>query len=142
MTSAGAIVTVIVAILGGLSGAAALARTFLERPKVRADAMTTVNAAAINTLDDLRKDTKDLRAQLAEVRAQNRGCEERIDQMEDREDRYVRAVRLMAAYINDMHGVFKQGGLVPPPQPISPQELERLLSRFASDTPGDGGPLK
>jgi BMFP domain-containing protein YqiC len=92
VNSTGAIVAVIGAVIGGLSGAAALIRTFLERPKVRADAMTTVNAAAINTLDDIRKDASDLRQQVAALRAENRLCESRIDQLEDREDKYVRAV--------------------------------------------------
>jgi BMFP domain-containing protein YqiC len=141
VNSTGAIVAVIGAVIGGLSGAAALIRTFLERPKVRADAMTTVNAAALTTLDDIRKDASDLRQQVAALRAENRLCESRIDQLEDREDKYVRAIRLLAAYIGDMHNAFAKAGIVPPPEPISPKELERLLTRFAHETPGDGGPL-
>jgi chromosome segregation ATPase len=138
MNPTAAAVAIIAAILGGLAGIAALIRTFLERPKIRADAMSVVNAAAVATLGDLRQDADTLRAEVAQMRTENRALDDRLNMMESREDRYIRAIRLLVGYTTEMHEALSKAHLVPPPHPISPQELERLLSRFSDALPRNG----
>lgn len=137
MESGGVWAAVGAAVVGGLTGIGALIKTFLDRPKNRADTMRVVNQAAIDTLEQIQGDAADLRNQMTAIRAERREDQRRIDELEIHEDRYVRAIRLLANYVADLHTVLEQAKprLVPPPEPISPAELERLLSRFAQENP-------
>jgi hypothetical protein len=128
VTSAG-IATAAAAIVGGLTGLAALVRTFIDKPKIRADAMATVNAAALSTMNRIDEDAKSVRAQMGELRALHERCEQRIDWLEEREDLLVRAIRLQGEYISETHQILEKAGLVPPPKPFDPDEMARLLSR-------------
>jgi cell division protein FtsB len=131
-TSVGAWVAIIVAIIGGMSGIAALIRTFLERPKMRADAMTLVNTAALETMEKISQDAAGVRARLNELSDANRKAEDRIDELEDREDRLVRALRLLAEYSQESHVILTKAGIVPPPPPLAQTDLDRLLARNAN----------
>lgn len=138
MTPVGAWVAVIVAVVGGLSGLGALIKTFLERPKLRADAMTLVNTAALETMASIKETAAATQTRLDEVERENERHEDRIGELEDRDDRHVRAMRLLVAYIAEMHSVFERGGLVPPPNPLSASDLDELLIRIKR-TVKDGG---
>jgi cell division protein FtsB len=131
-TSVGAWVAIIVAVIGGMSGIAALIRTFLERPKMRADAMTLVNTAALETMEKISQDAAGVRARLNELSDANRKAEDRIDELEDREDRLVRALRLLAEYSQESHVILTKAGIAPPPPPLAQTDLDRLLARNAN----------
>jgi cell division protein FtsB len=131
-TSVGAWVAIIVAVIGGMSGIAALIRTFLERPKMRADAMTLVNTAALETMEKISQDAAGVRARLNELSDANRKAEDRIDELEDREDRLVRALRLLADYSRQSHAILTDAGIAPPPPPLAQTDLDRLLARNAN----------
>jgi uncharacterized coiled-coil protein SlyX len=86
VSTGGAWVAIITSIIAGLAGFAALIRTFLERPKYRADAMTLVTQAATDQMATLRGDNDDVRKRLAAVEAKLASVEEKLDVTQDQLD--------------------------------------------------------
>jgi septal ring factor EnvC (AmiA/AmiB activator) len=86
MTTGGAWIAIVTSIIAGLAGFAALIRTFLERPKYRADAMTLVTQAATDQMATLRGDNDDVRKRLASVEQKLASVEEKLDLTQDQLD--------------------------------------------------------
>lgn len=127
MNGAGGWTAVLLAIIGGIAGIAALIRTFLERPRIRAEAMKTINDTALSTMKEIDATALAARQEAAEARRELRDAEDRIDELEENEGRHIRAIRLLAGYVIENHRVLEQAGLVPPPMPLSRDEIESLL---------------
>jgi septal ring factor EnvC (AmiA/AmiB activator) len=136
MSSAGAWVTIITAVIAGLAGFAALIKTFLERPKYRADAMTLVTQAATDQMKTLREDNVDVRKRLAEVEkrldetlAKVRDTEDKLDTTEDalvstrRQNELLRQqnrilvqhARAAAVWAERYYNAEHPAGMLPPP---------------------------
>lgn len=130
MTPLGAWVAVIAAVIGGMTGIAALVRTLQEKPRMRADTMAIVNQRALDTMQKIQENADATQTRLDLVEAENRRHEDRIGELEDRDDRHVRALRMLIGYVAELHTVFEQAGLVPPPNPLADHELDELLVRI------------
>ena len=130
MTTTGAWVTIITAVIAGLAGFAALIKTFMERPKYRADAMTLVTNAATEQMKTIREDNVDVRARLAAVEVRQDATTKLLEETEDKLDFAERQNRTLArqnkalmAHIVRMHDWFNAyyqaghpPGMLPPPQ--------------------------
>jgi septal ring factor EnvC (AmiA/AmiB activator) len=86
VSQGGAWVAIITSILAGLAGFAALIRTFLERPKMRADAMTLVTQAATDQMKTIRDDNTDVRARLTLVETKLETALVRLSEANDKID--------------------------------------------------------
>jgi hypothetical protein len=84
MTTGGAWIAIVTSIIAGLAGFAALIRTFLERPKYRADAMTLVTQAATDQMATLKGDNDDVRKRLSAVEAKLEVALEKVDAAESK----------------------------------------------------------
>jgi len=96
MGTAGAWIAIIAAVAGGLTGFAALIKTFLEKPRYRADAMTLVTNAATGQMERLRQDNDDVRSRLTSVEGRLDEALRKIDHLEDQLDREERKNRDLA----------------------------------------------
>ena len=96
MNSGGAWIAIITSIIAGLAGFAALIRTFLERPKYRADAMTLVTQAATDQMKTIQDDNADVRQRLTAVEAKLATALEKLEVTEDKLEHAERQNRLLS----------------------------------------------
>jgi hypothetical protein len=140
MTGAGAWVALIGAVVAGLTGIAAFIKTIWEKPRLRAETMSIVNQRALATMDQVAKTAAVAQARLDVVEVENSRHEDRISELEERDDQHVRAMRILVTYIAEMHVIFEKANLVPPPNPLSSDELDQLLARLRRTNTNAEGP--